>query len=139
MKVHPKVAVPPARPLVIYDGDCAFCGRWVSYWQQLTGTRVEYRPYQDATVLKAFPEIPPTDLETAVHLVEPDGMVYRGAEAVLRIEAKSARGGRWLRWYEASSAFAWLAEKLYRLVARHRMFFSRLPWVGCRSCAKFSA
>ena len=33
------------RPMLVYDGDCGFCGYWACYWQKLTGDRVEYRPY----------------------------------------------------------------------------------------------
>jgi hypothetical protein len=35
---------PGSRPLLIYDGDCGFCFYWASYWQKLTGDRVDYRP-----------------------------------------------------------------------------------------------
>ena len=28
------------RPLLVYDGDCGFCGYWAPYWQKLTGDRV---------------------------------------------------------------------------------------------------
>ena len=34
-----------ALPLLVFDGDCGFCRYWVEYWRQLTGERVNYRPY----------------------------------------------------------------------------------------------
>lgn len=36
-----------AQALLVYDGDCGFCGYWARYWQKLTGDRVDYRPYQE--------------------------------------------------------------------------------------------
>ncbi|MGB3020718.1 MAG: hypothetical protein WBB50_01180, partial [Methyloceanibacter sp.] len=46
---------PGSRPLLIYDGDCGFCGYWARYWQKLTGDSVQYQPYQDAAA--RYPEI----------------------------------------------------------------------------------
>ena len=44
------------KPLLIYDGDCAFCMFWLRYWRRLTGDRVNYAPYQE--VAAQFPAIP---------------------------------------------------------------------------------
>ena len=62
-------AKPPAagsRPLLIYDGDCGFCFYWASYWQKLTGDRVDYRPYQE--VEAQYPEIPQAEFQRAVQI-----------------------------------------------------------------------
>ncbi|HLJ54889.1 MAG TPA: hypothetical protein VKT77_07585, partial [Chthonomonadaceae bacterium] len=72
-------AATPARPLLIYDGDCGFCGYWARYWQKLTGNRVDYRPYQD--VAAEFPDISVAEFERAVQYVAPDGSRARAAEA----------------------------------------------------------
>ena len=32
-----RVATPPPKPLMVYDGDCNFCTLWIRRWQQLTG------------------------------------------------------------------------------------------------------
>jgi lipase maturation factor 1 len=62
----------------------------------------------------------------AVQLVEPDGAVSSGAEAVFRALA-SAPGQEWLlRWYRRSALFARVSEAVYQFVARNRGFFSRL-------------
>ncbi|HET6350391.1 MAG TPA: DCC1-like thiol-disulfide oxidoreductase family protein, partial [Candidatus Krumholzibacteria bacterium] len=78
-------------PLMIFDGDCGFCRRWIARWKAFTGDRVEYEPFQSAA--DRFPEIPREQFARAVHLVEPDGSYSHGAEAVLRA---LAHGGR--RW-----------------------------------------
>jgi predicted DCC family thiol-disulfide oxidoreductase YuxK len=45
----------PEKPLLIYDGDCGFCRRWIQRWRAITGERVEFAPYQ--TVGSLYPEI----------------------------------------------------------------------------------
>jgi lipase maturation factor 1 len=39
-----RVAVPPARPLLLFDGKCAFCRVWIARWKAMTGDRVDYAP-----------------------------------------------------------------------------------------------
>ena len=78
-----------------------------------------------------FPEVPRGQFETAVQLVEQDGHVYGGAEAVFRALAQNPHEGWLLNWYEHSPAFARATEWGYRRVARNRGFFSaltRLAW-----------
>jgi lipase maturation factor 1 len=122
-----RVANPPAKPLLVFDGDCGFCRRWIERWRVRTGDRIEYRPFQE---VHDFPEIPRGDFAEAVHLIERDGAVYRGAEAVFRSLGRQ-------RWYSVPGV-APVSEWAYRLVARHRQVFSKLTperqtYVGTRS------
>lgn len=106
------------RPVMIYDGDCEFCRRWIVRWAKITGDLVGYQPYQDG--LKEFPELSEGDCERAVQLVDVDGRVYSGAEAVLKTLTYGRYWG-WLYWlYQKSGLFARMVEGLYRWVARHR-------------------
>ena len=78
-----------------------------------------------------FPEVPRGQFETAVQLVETDGHVYGGAEAVFRALAQNPHEEWLLHWYEHSPVFARATEWGYRRVARNRGFFSaltRLAW-----------
>jgi predicted DCC family thiol-disulfide oxidoreductase YuxK len=111
---------------MIYDGDCNFCTLWVHRWHHTTGDRLDYLPFQDPCVAARFPEVPRGQFETAVQLIETNGRVYGGAEAVFRALACNPHGGWLLDWYEHSAAFARVTEWGYRLVARHRRFFSAL-------------
>jgi predicted DCC family thiol-disulfide oxidoreductase YuxK len=120
------VATPPPKPLMVYDGDCNFCTLWIRRWQQLTGDKVEYLPAQDPRVRRQFPEIPGKEFDTAVQLIETDGTVYSGAEAVFRTLAQNPARSRLLRTYESSPAFMGFTEWAYRLVAQNRTLFSRL-------------
>ena len=90
-----RVAAPPPKALMIYDGDCNFCTLWIRRWRQITGDAVDYLPSRDVVVTAQFSEIPASRFLTAVQLIEADGMVYSGAEAVFRGLAKNPKW-RWL-------------------------------------------
>lgn len=115
-----RVAAPPERPLMVFDGTCGFCRRWIRRWQQTTGAAVDYLPSQDERIAADFPEIPHEHFAAAVQLIEPDGRVSAGAEAVFRVLAIGG-ASRWpLGWYEHVPIVAPVTEFGYRLVARHR-------------------
>ena len=57
----------PSKPRLLYDGDCRFCAYWVRYWQRLTGSKVEYRPYQE--VLSEYPDLTAQECRRAVQLI----------------------------------------------------------------------
>ena len=121
-----RVASPPPKPLLIFDGDCGFCRRWAARWQRATGDALDLLPFQDESVAKKFPEIPRPDFAKALHLISPDGSVCTGAEAAFR---SLAAGGvkRWLFWcYRKMPPFAGLSEFVYEQVAAHRRFLSKL-------------
>ncbi|MGH7740292.1 MAG: lipase maturation factor family protein [bacterium] len=111
------------KPLMIYDGDCGFCRKWIARWKMVTGNSVEYGPYQEWA--RRFPEIPETAFQKSIHLMEPDGRVTWGAEAVFR----SLAYNRFLGWlpvlYEKIPGLAAFSEGLYRWVADHRSWLSR--------------
>jgi len=120
-----RVAAPPARPLVLYDGDCRFCRRWAASWREEFAGRLDLAPSQEARHL--FPEISVAACDEALQLVEPDGAVYAGAEAALRARAHGrGRRGAWLRLYKSGPGAAALLEWGYRIVARNRRIFSML-------------
>ncbi len=109
---------PQPLPLLIYDGDCTFCRLWIAYWRQLTGDRVDYRPFQQAA--NDFPDIPRQSFEQSVQLILPDGQILSAARAVFRVLAEPPNWG-WLLWlYEHVPLFAPVSEGVYRLIADHR-------------------
>jgi predicted DCC family thiol-disulfide oxidoreductase YuxK len=117
-----RVANPPPKPVVLFDGDCHFCRRWIERWREMTGEMVEYAPFQDAA--SRFPEIAPDNFAEALHFIDSDGKVYRGAEAVFR-----SLGKPWC--YARIPGFAAITEAVYRLVAANRRLASlgtRLLW-----------
>jgi predicted DCC family thiol-disulfide oxidoreductase YuxK/uncharacterized membrane protein YphA (DoxX/SURF4 family) len=113
-----RVASPPERPLLIFDGDCGFCRLWIHRWKSETGDAVDYAPSQQ--LADRFPEIPREAFDRSVQLVLPTGEVLEGAHAAFRALAQ-APGRRWLlAAYRSVPGFAAVSELAYRLVARHR-------------------
>jgi predicted DCC family thiol-disulfide oxidoreductase YuxK len=113
-----------AVPVMIYDGDCPFCRRWIRRGRRLTGNAVEYAPYQE--VLDRFPQISRKSAAAAVQLVVPGGEVLSGAAAVCRT-LRDVRGWGWAhRAYGKVPGFRPIAEMLYRLVARSRSVTGRV-------------
>jgi lipase maturation factor 1 len=115
----PNPSPPPARPALIYDGNCAFCRRWVARWQRVTGEAVEYVASRQTG--GRFGQIPRTAFERSVWLVEPDGRITEGAEAVFRALAYSKRQHGWLWAYQHVPGFAGISDAVYRFVAEHRL------------------
>ena len=131
MKDDGQVAHPAVKPLMIFDGDCGFCRRWIARWQEHTGDRVDYLPLQDPQLAERFPEIAREQLQQSVHFIEQDGRVSSGARAVFRALAQ-APGKRWLWWlYNRVPGAAPVTELCYRQVARNRAvgsFLTRMLW-----------
>jgi lipase maturation factor 1 len=118
---------PAEKPLFIYDGDCDFCIRWVRRCQETTREKVDVAPFQ-AVGERFAQDIPIESFRSAVHLVETDGTIYDGAEAVFRMLGYGSRigSGLGLRCYRQVPGFAALARGGYRFVAGHRLLASSL-------------
>jgi predicted DCC family thiol-disulfide oxidoreductase YuxK len=123
--VQNRVANPPPKPLMVFDGDCNFCKLWIRRWRQITGDAVDYLPSQDSQIAERFPEIPREQFQISVQLIESTGEIFHGAEAVFRSLAKNPKWRGPLRLYENSPAFAKFTERAYEFVAGHRTTFSR--------------
>ena len=127
--MHVRVSNPPPKPLMIWDGECHFCRRWIERWREITTGKVEYVTYQEAA--NQFPEIPIDQFKRAVAFIEPDGKAFFAAEAVYRsLRYRSSR--RWLAWsYDRVPGFAAVSELAYKFIARHRgagSAVTRLLW-----------
>ena len=108
-------------PTLLFDGDCGFCRLWVEYWRRLTGSQVEYAPFQEAA--SRFPDTPRENFARAVHLALPDGQMLSGAHAVFRTMAFAPGTPKLLRMYRHVPGFAPLAEWAYRFIAARRPLF----------------
>ena len=78
-----------------------------------------------------FPGIGTEAFRRAVHLVEPDGTVYRGAAAAFRTLQLGDRWGFLLDWYRRIPFFRKINDRAYRWIARHRplmMQVTKLLW-----------
>ena len=56
------------KSMLIYDGDCNFCMRWVGRLKYMTKDRVEYLPFQ--VVRERFSQIPHEDYKNSIQWVD---------------------------------------------------------------------
>jgi len=124
-----RVSNPPPKPLLIWDGECHFCRRWIERWRVITGTEIDYVPYQE--IPERFPEIPQEQFRRSVVYIDRNGQVFVAAAAVYR-SLRRCGSKKWLWWsYHHVPGFAAVSELAYRLIAKNRSFASamtRLLW-----------
>ena len=113
-----------AKSILIYDGECSFCMRWIGKLKHITRDQVEYLVSKEA--LKRFPQIPIEDYDLSVQWVDLEGNIFRGAEAVLRALA-CVPGKKWPLWiYQNIPGFSLVAEWAYRTIAQNRKILGNI-------------
>jgi predicted DCC family thiol-disulfide oxidoreductase YuxK len=117
----------PARPLLVYDGDCGFCVYWARYWERLTGDSVQYRPYQEITA--QHPEISLAEFQRAVQYIGTDERRASAAEASFLTLSHAPGRGFWLSLYRRLPGFASVSELTYAFIATHRSAFYRISLI----------
>src|SRR5436305_1424300 len=93
MSVPSCVSNPPPKPLMIWDGECHFCRRWIERWREITEGEVEYAPFQE--VAERFPEIPREQFQHSVVYIDKTGHVFVAAEAVYQ-SLRCRRSHTWM-------------------------------------------
>jgi predicted DCC family thiol-disulfide oxidoreductase YuxK len=126
---HLRVSNPPPKPLLIWDGECHFCRRWIERWREITRGEIEFATYQETA--HEFPEISREQFHRAIAFIDKEGTVFFAAEAVYRsLRYRSSR--KWLSWsYDRVPGFAPVSEFGYKFIAHHRRLGSaitRLLW-----------
>jgi len=137
-----RVANPPARPLMIWDGECHFCSGWIRRWQSYTQGTVDYETFQ--SVGTRFAELGDKDYSKAVYLVLPDGRAFRGAEAVFESLSLAPGHGLGLKLYHHLPGFKAVSDWFYGSVAHNRQWLSLLTKIfigdpGVPSTYRFSS
>jgi predicted DCC family thiol-disulfide oxidoreductase YuxK len=112
--------------VVLYDGQCRFCtGQMQNLLRLARPGAVRAVDFQAPGALDHFPSLSHDACMQAMHLVTPDGRIYRGFEAA--VQAVATR--RWLlplaygyylpgiRWL-CDGIYAWIAAHRYRLLGR---------------------
>jgi predicted DCC family thiol-disulfide oxidoreductase YuxK len=108
---------PPARPVLIYDGGCRFCRRWVERMRRLDRrAALDLIPLQAPEAVRVSGCSRDT-LRRAVHLVRADGVVYAGASAVGEA-CRYLPGGRIVRAVLGVPGVMPVAERAYSWIAR---------------------
>ena len=114
--------VQPALPVFLFDGDCGFCRRWVSWLQRKLPANTRFVPYQQIDDLSAY-GLTASDLTTASYWITTDG-AHRGARSF----AHALQTGT-LPWSALGTALntpliGAIADRVYPIIARNR---HRLP------------
>ncbi|HEX5928451.1 MAG TPA: DUF393 domain-containing protein [Solirubrobacterales bacterium] len=117
-----------ARPVLLYDGDCAFCTRCAGLLERI-GPAAEIVPWQFADL----DELGVTEAQAseAVQLVAVDGAVRAGHEAIAAVLLSAGRFWRAIGRVLLLPGLSAVAAMVYRLVADNRY---RLPG-GTPACA----
>lgn len=118
-----------SRPVLVYDGDCAFCTSCVRFAERRLRLNCEPIPWQFADLDELG--LSQQRAEYEVLWVAPDGTVRGGAQAVAKVLLGA--GGVWsvVGALMALPPMKWLAHGGYRLIANNR---SRMPG-GTAACA----
>jgi len=88
------------------------------------GNKIAFLAYQDKSNL--FPQVTPQECNKSVQYIDAEGLVAAGALAVFKALAQTPNYGFLVWIYLKIPGFAPLSEWIYRLVANHRWFFSKL-------------
>jgi predicted DCC family thiol-disulfide oxidoreductase YuxK len=113
----------PTEPLLIFDGDCAFCSSCVRAAGRILPGNLRAVPWQRVPDLAAY-GLTPEAAAASVQWVDSSGSLASGHEAVAQV--LMAAGGLW--WLAGRvmllPGFSAVAAFVYELVARNR---ARLP------------
>ena len=118
------------KPLLLYDGECRFCCRWVERWKENSGEKIHFAPSQGGAGEEfGFPASEPLG---SVQLIESPLVRYSGARAVFRMMelCGGILGKLASRLYDSNKTFRIVTEGVYDIIARHRPFFSALTLIG---------
>lgn len=73
-----------SKGVLLYDGACPFCIGQAERLERWVHGRVRLESFREPGVLSRYPAITLAQCEDAIHLIERDGRVSRGAEAIAR-------------------------------------------------------
>jgi predicted DCC family thiol-disulfide oxidoreductase YuxK len=119
MSTETRMAQGGAQGVVLYDGQCGFCSRWVKYWAKtLRRHGFEIASLDEPWVAEKI-EMPHEELLTDVRLLTTDGQLISGADVYLYVTRRI-----WWAWafYAIFSlpGFNRLIHVGYRWFARNR-------------------
>ncbi len=118
-----KVTPTATRPIVVYDGECAFCRANVARIQRRDRhDQFDYLPRSAPAVADLIPALADGDFNSGMRLVLGPGRIAVGADAVYEI-ARRVPGWRLFAWLYCvpglrslfRTAYAWVARNRHRL------------------------
>ncbi len=106
--------------MVVYDGECALCNRFVRLlrrWDRRN--EFELLPFQDPSVPRRFPWIPAEAFQEALQVIGEEGRTWAGARGVEEI-LRRLPPGRFLSYLFHLPFARRVASAVYRRVAENR-------------------
>lgn len=101
-----------ARATLIYDGTCRFCRRWVERMRRCDRyRRLDFVPYQTPDLEARF-QVSRQACATAIHLIDDDGAVFKGAAAAREVLRRLPGGRLWAVPLHVPGALP-IAERVY--------------------------
>jgi len=118
------------KPTLVWDGDCSFCQYWALRWQNLIDhNKVDFVTYQK--IKDEVADVPVWAFRESVRLIETNGRLRNGPEAVYKTLCFS---GNW-KWlfpmYIRSRFFRYISDHTYWMIATNRKFMftiTKLLW-----------
>lgn len=115
----------PTKPIVVYDGECAFCVRQIGRIRRMdAAAHFDYVPRQEPTLEKRFPILAESDFNTGIRLIGTDGSVTVGADAMYEVMRRLPRL-RLVAWLYRVPGIHGLCRALYAWIAANRQRLSR--------------
>lgn len=108
----------PAKPTLVWDGNCGFCKYWVIRWMRISKRQTEFIPFQKA--IFQFTDIQEQHFKEAARLIDVDGEIYDGPAAAYKSLALAGKYPYLLDWYERNTGFQLLSDYGYQFIADHR-------------------
>lgn len=113
------VTTPPGHDVILFDGHCRLCRGAAKQFERLLGGRgTELRSFREEGVLAAFPGVSAERCELKMQLVQADGRVFEGAEAVVQALGRRPLGKLLFVYYVPG--LRQVADWLYGVIARYR-------------------
>ena len=112
-------------PVVLFDGDCAFCRVCAQLLRRLDRHgRLEVLDFNQPEADALLTPLPAAERRTALHLAARDGSVHSAGPALRRALAEALAPGA--ERFLTGPAAAWFVDRGYRIVATRR---HRLGWI----------
>jgi predicted DCC family thiol-disulfide oxidoreductase YuxK len=123
------------RYMLLYDGACRICtGQAKAVARYDAGGRITLVDLNSPAAREAYPQISPEDAQRWMHIVGPDGRVWRGADAVRLVLLLLPIGRPFGALLYLPGAML-LARPLYDWFARNRYRFGGYAAADCDSGA----
>ena len=110
------------RPLLIYDGECQFCIKWVNKFKISTADHVTFIPLQNIPL--DFSYVTRAACLKSVHFINIDDKTSKGAEAIFQLFYSSNKARIFFILYKWIPPFRFISELIYSWIARNRHLFS---------------